>query len=105
MTERVRHFRGEIWTTDLCVPISVPKTLLPTFLNTVSARQYALVLRVAVAGLKHGRVLEVTLPLQLIFCDQSKSQEAEYIFASGLQNIDEYVSPDNHLPPPVFEPL
>jgi hypothetical protein len=63
------------WTADLSLPVSVPKTLLPTFLNLLSARQYALVLRVGIVGLRHGGVLELVLPLQLTCCDQDKSLE------------------------------
>lgn len=54
------------WTTHLNVPIRVTKNLLPTFLNQLSARQYAVVVRFSIKGHSH-RVLELILPLQVIY--------------------------------------
>ena len=62
-----RDVNEKTWTVDLRVPVSVPKTLLPTFLNVLSARQYALVLRVSIAGLWQGGVLKMAIPLQLTY--------------------------------------
>jgi hypothetical protein len=55
------------WTTALKFPINATKTLLPTFLNPLSARQYALVLRLSIKGLYH-EVIELVLPVQVIYC-------------------------------------
>jgi hypothetical protein len=55
-----------VWTATLTVPINAPKSLLPTFLNQLSARQYVLVLRLGINGLYHG-VIELVLPMQVIF--------------------------------------
>jgi hypothetical protein len=54
------------WITNLKVPIRVIKNLLPTFLNQLSARQYAVVIRLSIKGLFHG-MLELVLPLQVIY--------------------------------------
>ncbi|CZR69697.1 uncharacterized protein PAC_19597 [Phialocephala subalpina] len=54
------------WSRSLVVPMSASKALLPTFLNPLSARQYALVLKVSVEGFSH-RGLELVLPLQVIY--------------------------------------
>jgi hypothetical protein len=70
-----RDEEGEMWTADFKVPVSVPKTYLPTFLNLLSARQYALVLRVSIPGLRHNGALEVAIPLQLICYDQDNLVE------------------------------
>jgi hypothetical protein len=55
-----------IWTTNLTVPISAPKSLLPTFFNQLSARQYTLFLGLSIGGLYHGLV-EFILPVQVVF--------------------------------------
>lgn len=54
-----------IWTTNLAVPVSGTKVLLPTFLNQLSARQYALIIRLGIQGLYH-RKIELILPVQVI---------------------------------------
>jgi len=54
------------WMTSLKLPIRVVKKLLPTFLNQLSARQYAVVVRLSIRGIFHG-VLELVLPLQVIY--------------------------------------
>jgi hypothetical protein len=55
-----------IWTATLTVPVSAPKSLLPTFLNQLSARQYVLVLQLRINGLYHG-LIELLLPMQVVF--------------------------------------
>jgi len=52
--------------TILKIPICAMKTLLPTFLNQLSARQYAVVLRLSIQGLSH-KVMELVLPVQVIY--------------------------------------
>lgn len=52
------------WTSTLTVPIVAIKSLLPTFFNQLSARQYAVVLKLSVKGLRHAP-LELVLPLQV----------------------------------------
>lgn len=79
-----------IWTAVLSVPASVSKELLPTFLNMLSARQYALVIRVSVADLRTWRALELAIPLQLIYHDHVKSLEEKFNFASSGQNDNEW---------------
>jgi len=54
------------WTTTLLLPINASKTLLPTFLNELSARQYALVLRLTIEGLRHATI-ELIVPIQVIY--------------------------------------
>jgi hypothetical protein len=54
------------WMATLTVPVSTTKNLLPTFLNVLSARRYALVLRLSIKELRHG-ILELVLPVQLIY--------------------------------------
>jgi hypothetical protein len=75
MPGSARDANGEIWTADFKVPVSMPKTFLPTFLNLLSARQYALVLRVSIPGLRHDGALDVAIPQQLIYYDQDKLLE------------------------------
>ena len=61
------HFEEScIWTATSTVPISAPKSLLPTFLNQLSVRQYALVLGLSIGGLYHG-LAELILPVQVVF--------------------------------------
>ena len=54
-----------LWTTTLNVPVNASKNLLPTFLNPLSARQYAVVLTLTVYGFLHG-VLRLVIPVQVI---------------------------------------
>jgi hypothetical protein len=54
------------WMATLTVPVNATKTLLPTFLNVLSARRYALVIRLRIKELQHG-TLELVLPVQLIY--------------------------------------
>ncbi|KAE8446852.1 hypothetical protein EG329_011629 [Mollisiaceae sp. DMI_Dod_QoI] len=58
------------WSRTMVVPINASKALLPTFLNPLSARQYALVLKVGIEDLSH-RDLELVLPLQVIYWPES----------------------------------
>jgi hypothetical protein len=67
------------WTTTLLLPINASKTLLPTFLNALSARQYALVLRLMIEGLHHATI-ELIVPTQVIYYPADAdlpAQEAE----------------------------
>lgn len=54
-----------LWAATLRVPVNAPKSLLPTFLNPLSSRQYALVIRVRIKRLCHGPLILV-IPLQVI---------------------------------------
>ena len=54
------------WTTTLVLPVNASKDLLPTFLNALSARQYALVLRLMIEGLYHATI-ELIVPIQVIY--------------------------------------
>jgi hypothetical protein len=54
------------WKTILKVPINTRKTLLPTFANPLSARQYAIVLQISIKGL-HPNIMELILPIQVIY--------------------------------------
>jgi hypothetical protein len=62
----VLHERLRPWTTTLYLPVNTSKDLLPTFLNTLSARQYALVLRLMIEGLCHDTI-ELIVPVQVIY--------------------------------------
>jgi hypothetical protein len=55
-----------IWAANLTVPISAPKSLLPTFFNQLSARQYAIFLGLSIGGIYHG-LIELILPVQVVF--------------------------------------
>lgn len=85
--EGVTDGKAPLWCKTLVVPISAPKALLPTFLNPLSARQYALVLKVDVEGLSH-RPLKLVLPLQVIY------------WPDGMR---ETVSEQTEDPPPFIE--
>ncbi|KUJ10761.1 uncharacterized protein LY89DRAFT_787148 [Mollisia scopiformis] len=73
-TLEIREYSGLCWSKDdryqwkatLKVPIRTIKKLLPTFLNQLSARQYAIVVQLSIKGLVHG-VLELVLPLQVVY--------------------------------------
>jgi hypothetical protein len=81
----------EIWTADWRSPVSVPKTLLPTFLNLLSARQYAVELRVSLATVRHIGVLELAIPLQLTYHNlQGKSLEGGDNLAGDIQDEVEW---------------
>ncbi len=54
------------WTSTLVLPVNTSKNLLPTFFNTLSARQYALVLRLTIEGLYHAE-MELIVPIQVIY--------------------------------------
>jgi hypothetical protein len=79
-----------LWTAELRVPVSASKKLLPTFLNLLSARQYAFELRVSRADLRNWRALEVAIPLQLICHDQDKSLAEEENSAFSGQDDGEW---------------
>ena len=85
------------WTTALKVPINATKTLLPTFLNPLSARQYALVLRLRIKGLYHG-VIELVLPVQVIYCPLS-NPSIEIDDGGRIESQDEISSSVFLLPP------
>lgn len=87
-----------LWTAELRVPVSVSKKLLPTFLNLLSARQYALVLRVSIAELWNWSGLEVAIPLQLICHGQGKLMEEDNFELEG-QNDSGCVFSEQCLPP------
>jgi hypothetical protein len=81
----------EIWTADWRSPVSVPKTLLPTFLNLLSARQYAIELRVSLATVRHIGMLELAIPLQLIYHDlKKKALEGGDNLACDIQDAVEW---------------
>ncbi|RFU24422.1 hypothetical protein B7463_g11920, partial [Scytalidium lignicola] len=62
-----RSSSKETWySTTIMVPINVTKPLLPTFLNPLAARRYALVIRLSIKGVSH-RPLELVLPIQVIY--------------------------------------
>lgn len=86
-----------LWTTTLILPVNASKSLLPTFLNPLSARQYALVLRLSIEGLYH-EALELVLPLQVIYypaegvlvgLEEEGSTNEEGVF-SGVQISDQF---------------
>lgn len=60
------HEKLHPWTTTLSLPVNTSKDLLPTFLNALSARQYALVLRLMIEGLYHDTI-ELIVPVQVIY--------------------------------------
>jgi hypothetical protein len=50
----------------LNVPVNASKNSLPTFLNPLSARQYAVALKLTIEGLLHG-VKRLVIPIQVIY--------------------------------------
>lgn len=83
------------WMTNLNVPIRVMKNLLPTFLNQLSARQYAVVVRFSIKGLSH-RLLELVLPLQVIYYP-ALGEMLEAPQEEGTTARDELLSSVSHL--------
>lgn len=65
---------GIHWFTTLTTTISAAKTMLPTFNNQLSSRQYALVLRLALKGLHH-KSIELVIPLQVIYYASASTSE------------------------------
>jgi hypothetical protein len=63
------------WMTTLVLPVNASKDLLPTFLNCLSARQYALVVRLMIEGLHHGAI-ELVIPVQVIYCPAEAASPA-----------------------------
>ena len=54
------------WTTTLMVPVNASKSLIPTFLNPLSARRYVLVMDITIEEMHHDAlVLEV--PVQVVW--------------------------------------
>lgn len=53
------------WTTTLLVPVSAPRTLIPTFLSPLSARRYTVVLQINVSNLSR-RSLSLKIPVQIV---------------------------------------
>ncbi|PMD42139.1 hypothetical protein L207DRAFT_485588 [Hyaloscypha variabilis F] len=88
------------WSTKVNVPIRVMKNLLPTFLNQLSARQYAVVIRLAIKGLSHG-LLELVLPLQVIYYP-TLSETFETPHREGTAR-DELLSSDVDFSPPSYD--
>jgi len=54
------------WTTTIALPISAPKSLLPTFLSTLAARTYALTIKLRLLGVHHDP-FELEVPLQMVY--------------------------------------
>jgi len=77
------------WKIHLDVPIKVARNLLPTFLNQLSARQYAVVVRFSIKGFSH-KVLELVLPLQII-CYPALSRTLESPQEEGSAARDEFL--------------
>ena len=57
------------WTTTLIVPVNASKSLVPTFLNPLSARRYVLVLHITIEEIHHDAIV-LEVPVQVI-CDSS----------------------------------
>lgn len=87
--ERDERGLKPLWTADIRVPVSVSKALLPTFLNLLSARQYAVVLRVSISELPSWKELALAIPLQLVYHDQDKPVGEHHSFAFSSQNDGE----------------
>lgn len=81
--------RACLWTATLVLSVNASKSLLPTFVNPLSSRQYALVVRLRIKGLCHGP-LELVLPLQVIHYPAEG--------ARGAREESERRNPDNVFP-------
>jgi len=100
------------WTTSLKVPIRSMKKLLPTFLNQLSARQYAVVVQLSIKGLFHG-ILELVLPVQVIYypglaeileMPLREVTEARDQLLSPLSNLQQdFMASDVYFLPPSYD--
>jgi hypothetical protein len=101
------------WATTLKVPINAAKTLLPTFLNPLSARQYAVVLRLSIQELYHG-VIELVLPVQVIYYpphgtrlgidEGERTAGQDGIFCSSLSRLPHhFMTLDVDVSPPPYD--
>ncbi|KAF3908299.1 hypothetical protein AA313_de0206526 [Arthrobotrys entomopaga] len=60
------------WTAELPVTVTCSKNLVPTFLNPLAARRYAIVFRIKVLGLSHDEI-EVKVPVQIVHNGKTSS--------------------------------
>lgn len=100
------------WMTSLKLPIRAIKNLLPTFLNQLSARQYAVVVRLSIKGFSHG-VLELVLPLQVIYyptmgeileMPQGEGTAArDELLSSASRPLQEFMASDVDFSPPSYD--
>ncbi len=79
-----RGKQDEAWIATLDIPVNISTSLSPTFLNVLSARRYAIILRFSLKNLHHG-VLELKVPVQLIY---SPSDAASQELGGSSQCID-----------------
>lgn len=69
---------SEAWQATFNLPLTVPGHLLPTFCSAIASRQYSLITRIHVDGIRIDRfVLEV--PLQITFSPVESLQAAERV--------------------------
>jgi hypothetical protein len=99
------------WSTNIRVPIRATKTLLPTFLNQLSARQYAVVLRLSIQGISHG-VIELVLPVQVIYypalgtrleIEEGRNEDQDGIASSTSSLLQEFMTSDVDVSPPPYD--
>ena len=81
--------RAKSWSTMLSIPINAPKSLLPTFLNLLSARQYAVVLKVKILA-HHHHPLKLVVPVQVIY-HPLKSIPPPYVECQSATNAQDSI--------------
>lgn len=64
------------WTTTIDLPVSVPKSLTPTFLSRLAARTYALKMKVRVLGINHDP-FELEVPVQVIYQGSTRTGQPQ----------------------------
>jgi len=76
------------WRSDLRIPISYFKNLLPTFLNPLSARRYSLVLQIEILGFKHSPVI-LEVPIQVVKTSSEFQTVPSYTLPGQVDGIPE----------------
>ena len=76
------------WVTTLQSHVSIPKNSVATFMNSISARRYSLVLQVSILELRHNSV-SVEVPLQLVRDPTATEGQSDLRF---LGNVDATVN-------------
>ncbi|KAH8803657.1 hypothetical protein F5884DRAFT_861975 [Xylogone sp. PMI_703] len=62
-----RSYMNSTWfSTNITVPIVASKSLLPTFLNPLASRRYAVVIQLSIKGLSN-KTMDLVLPIQVIY--------------------------------------
>ena len=86
------------WEASLILPVNAIGALLPTFLGPLSARQYAVVMRLKIKGLFHTP-LELALPLQVIhYPGQRGLEERGEEGTTNQESVSAAAHPSDQIP-------